>query len=197
MSEEASRGAAILGIVGTGVGVALLALAAVAVWAARHPVSLRKPSDSLSASETPLTCGVALSLLGRVVGNLLAGGSESRIYAACDISWASSPFGGSPLVRDLGGIVLPDAIGLSSSNPGTPRSSLMSTGDSDGIRSFLQTYVPRWDESEKLEDLGLDSLDFARMRAELARQFGKQVPLTAIAQPGQSLGALYELLSDL
>ena len=156
-----------------------------------------KPSDSLSASETPLTCGVALSLLGRVVGNLLAGGSESRHYAACDISWASSPFGGAPLVRDLGGIVRPDAIGLSNSNPGTPRSRVMPAGDSDGIRSFLQTYVPRWDESEKLEDLGLDSLDFARMRAELARQFGKQVPLTAIAQPGQSLGALYELLSDL
>jgi acyl carrier protein len=68
--------------------------------------------------------------------------------------------------------------------------------DSDGIRTFLSAYVHRWDESKRLADLGLDSLDFVRMRGDFARQFGKDVPLAEIAKPDQRLRNLYSLLSE-
>ncbi|CAM3806532.1 hypothetical protein NORO109296_08765 [Nocardiopsis rhodophaea] len=54
----------------------------------------------------------------------------------------------------------------------------------------------RWEESERLAALGLDSLDFARMRTDLARRLGKEVPLKVIADPGQTLGELCSALAE-
>ncbi|WP_415840673.1 phosphopantetheine-binding protein, partial [Nocardiopsis rhodophaea] len=66
----------------------------------------------------------------------------------------------------------------------------------DGLRAVLGGYVHRWEESERLAALGLDSLDFARMRTDLARRLGKEVPLKVIADPGQTLGELCSALAE-
>src|SRR6266516_108344 len=69
-------------------------------------------------------------------------------------------------------------------------------GSEDRIRSFLRGYVHGWDESKRLLELGLDSLDFVRMRGDFARLFGKDVPLAEIARPDRRLGELYAFLSE-
>ncbi|MEU1603773.1 beta-ketoacyl synthase N-terminal-like domain-containing protein [Micromonospora matsumotoense] len=128
-----------------------------------------------SAGETPLPTGAALRLFGQVVGGLLAGTATGLHLAAYDLGEPTPQDHSEPTVREAG------VTGA--------------TAPSDDVRTFLDTYVHRWDESQRLSDLGLDSLDFARLRGDFARRFGRDVPLADIARPGQRLGELYELLT--
>ncbi|WP_040726469.1 type I polyketide synthase [Nocardiopsis chromatogenes] len=161
------------------------------------------------AGETPLSAATALSMLGRIVGAALAGGADGRNHAVCDVDWAHSPWAGAPLLsavsppspaprrtdRAEAGTALPSPS--PASGGGTPGGGPPGDGTADdGLRAVLGDYVHQWDESEPLADLGLDSLDFVRMRADLARRLGKEVPLEVIADPGQTLGGLYSALAD-
>ncbi|MBM7086347.1 type I polyketide synthase [Micromonospora humidisoli] len=129
-----------------------------------------------SAGETPLPTGAALRLFGQVVGGLLAGTTTGLHLAAYDL--------GEQAPQDRP----PDRAGPVAAAAGGPPTA-------DHIRDFLGAYVHRWDESQRLSDLGLDSLDFARLRGDFARRFGRDVPLADIARQGQRLGELYELLT--
>ncbi|CAG7606167.1 Alpha/beta fold hydrolase [Actinacidiphila bryophytorum] len=147
-----------------------------------------------SGGETPLPAGTALALLGKVVSGLLAG-APPRHLAACDIDWPASPWAGAPLVASLpAGHARPAAP--AGANAAADADAPAADGQPDALRSFLGAYVHRWDESRRLAELGLDSLDFARMRGDFARTFGKDVPLSAIARPDQRLGQLYAFLSE-
>jgi acyl transferase domain-containing protein/surfactin synthase thioesterase subunit/non-ribosomal peptide synthetase component F/acyl carrier protein len=156
--------------------------------------------------EKPLRSGVALSLLGKIVASVLAGDTAARNLAVCDVDWDRSPWAGMPLVAELPEPSSPDRPFGQLQNPGPlpdadPGIAVAENPDGpdgpdspdDDIRSFLDAYVHRWDESKQLMDLGLDSLDFARMRGDFARLFGKDVPLAEIAKPDQRLGELYAL----
>jgi amino acid adenylation domain-containing protein len=129
-----------------------------------------------AAGETPLPTGAALRLFGRVLSGLLAGTATGLHLAAYDP--------GEPSPDDP---VAPSAQQVPVVNEAE---------EPDDVRTFLRTYVHRWDESQRLTDLGLDSLDFARLRSDFARRFGRDVPLADIARPEQRLGELYELLAD-
>ncbi|WUH90996.1 alpha/beta fold hydrolase [Streptomyces sp. NBC_00433] len=142
--------------------------------------------------ETPLPAGTALALLGKVVAGLLSGGAPARGLAVCDIDWPDSPWAGSPLVAALPGGGRPVPVEAA----GGSAAAAAADGDDDAVRAFLRAYVHRWDESRGLGELGLDSLDFARIRGDFARLFGKDVPLSAIAKPDQRLGQLYAFLSE-
>ncbi|MGW0828312.1 beta-ketoacyl synthase N-terminal-like domain-containing protein [Streptomyces sp. NPDC002845] len=153
-----------------------------------------------AAGETPLRSGQALHLFGKILAAMLSGGATGRNFAVCDVDWHASPWAGSPLVSVL---TEPEAhtsvrgrprqidvpAGPADANAAAPE------GGEDGVRSFLTTYVHRWDESKRLTDLGLDSLDFARMRGEFSRLFGKEVPLAAFTKPDLLLGELHAFLS--
>ncbi|WP_320069449.1 polyketide synthase [Micromonospora sp. RTGN7] len=130
-----------------------------------------------ATGETPLPTGAALRLFGRVLGGLLAGtATGGRHLAAYDLGEPSPEALPAPTSRGV------DAVG--------------GAEEPDQLRTFLRTYVHRWDESQRLADLGLDSLDFARLRGDFARRFGRDVPLADIARPEQRLGELYELLAE-
>jgi acyl transferase domain-containing protein/surfactin synthase thioesterase subunit/non-ribosomal peptide synthetase component F/acyl carrier protein len=159
--------------------------------------SVRTLDAARASGETPLRAGAALISLGKIVAALLPGGAAERNFAVCDIDWGRSPWAGLPLADELPDQAL-DRPRYSGAGPAVGSGPLTAPGEGeedDGIRSFLGGYVQRWDESERLADLGLDSLDFARMRGDFARRFGKDVPLAVIAQPDQRLGELYSLLS--
>lgn len=153
---------------------------------------------SRASGETPLRTGAALSLFGRIVAALLAGNPVARNVAVCDVDWRRAPWADMPLVRELQG---PSASQRDQPRPAStppPAGTATAAPDDakDGVQAFLTAYVHRWDESKRLAELGLDSLDFARMRGDFARLFGKDVPLSAIAKPDQRLGDLYSLLSE-
>ncbi|HTZ45092.1 MAG TPA: beta-ketoacyl synthase N-terminal-like domain-containing protein [Jatrophihabitans sp.] len=140
-----------------------------------------------AGGETPLSPGTALQLLGQVIGALLAGAAPAGNLAACQLDWPSTPWAGTPLVRDLAA-----PTRAAGSQPAEPAPEPVA---GDRVQTFLSDYIHRWDESKRLAELGLDSLDFARMRGDFARRFGKDVPLTAIARPNQRLSELYALLT--
>ncbi|MGI8666145.1 MAG: beta-ketoacyl synthase N-terminal-like domain-containing protein [Jatrophihabitans sp.] len=164
-----------------------------------------------AAGETALESGVALDLFGRVIGSMLSGNVGARNIAICDLDWSRGPVAAGRLGSELAPR-RPEAAGGPRQNPpgladaGAARSATAiaaaATGDGlpdaerDRIQLFLNDYVHRWDESRRLIDLGLDSLDFARMRADFARLFGKEVPLAVIAKPDRRLGELHTLLSE-
>ncbi|QTT77108.1 type I polyketide synthase [Streptomyces mobaraensis NBRC 13819 = DSM 40847] len=146
-----------------------------------------------AAAETPLSTGTGLALLGKAVAALLSGDTGPRHLAACEVDWARSPWAGTPLVRGLLPTEPPEPA---APDPARPSDTGPRPEDEDGVRAFLSGYVHRWDASERLADLGLDSLDFARMRGDFARRFGKDVPLADIARPDQRLGELHAYLSQ-
>ncbi|MCF3142729.1 polyketide synthase [Streptomyces platensis] len=153
-----------------------------------------------AGGETPLRSGTALSLFGKAVGTLLSGSPAGRNLAVCDVAWPRSPWDGMPLVSGLPAMS-PQNPPADRPRPADPRptadpGATMQEGQDDGIRSFLSAYVHRWDASKRLVDLGLDSLDFARIRGDFGRLFGKDVPLAAIAKPDQRLSELYAFLSE-
>ncbi|GAA2000512.1 type I polyketide synthase [Nocardiopsis rhodophaea] len=161
--------------------------------AARDPRAQRAAE---AAGEAPLGTGTALSMLGRIVGAALAGGTGGRHHAVCDVDWARSPWAGAPLVS-----ALPAPAERGSGRPGPaaappPAGPEAGGAAEDALRAVLGGYVHRWEESERLAALGLDSLDFARMRTDLARRLGKEVPLKVIADPGQTLGELCSALAE-
>ncbi|GAA3463133.1 hypothetical protein GCM10018963_51460 [Saccharothrix longispora] len=163
--------------------------------AARNTRALDAARDG---GETPLTTGRALALLGRVVGAQLSG-AAGRHFAACDVDWGRGPWAGTPLVSMLPAGRRPDRARPAEvvlSAPKSPAAPRADDRHDDPVHAFLNGYVHQWDESKQLADLGLDSLDFVRMRGDFARVFGKDVPLTAIARPDQRLGDLHSLLSD-
>nr|WSX76806.1 alpha/beta fold hydrolase [Streptomyces sp. NBC_00899] len=146
--------------------------------------------------ESPLPAGTALALLGKVVAGLLSGSAPARNLAVCDIDWPASPWAGNPLVASLPA-GQPAAAGRPAAERTPAADDATGAGDeADPVRSFLRAYVHRWDESRRLGELGLDSLDFARMRGDFALTFGKDVPLSALARPDQRLGQLYAFLSE-
>jgi hypothetical protein len=145
--------------------------------------------------EAPLPSGRALSLFGKVIGSLLAGPAGGQ-FAACQLDWQHSPWAGLPLVGELPTEPAPRQPSEQPASPATAEPSGTAPAAADRIQSFLSDYIHRWDESKQLAELGLDSLDFARMRGDFARLFGKDVPLAVIAKPDQRLGELYSLLSD-
>ncbi|MGM1059837.1 alpha/beta fold hydrolase [Saccharothrix sp. Mg75] len=155
--------------------------------------SARALDAARDGGEAPLGTGSALALFGRVVGSLLSGAPAGRCFAACDVDWDRTPWAGTPLLSALPAArpaARPRASGVVLGAPKSP------APVDDPVHAFLTGYVHQWDESKQLVDLGLDSLDFVRMRGDFARRFGKDVPLTAIAKPDQRLGELRSLLSD-
>lgn len=163
-----------------------------------------------AAGERPLRSGAALGLLGRAIAAMLSGSAVRRNLAVCDIDWDESPWAGSPLLSALSEpgarpsahartrrfevvAPTPSSPTTEGSEPAVPGGE---EGEEDGVRSFLSAFVHRWDESKRLVDLGLDSLDFARMRGEFSRLFGKDVPLAAFTKPDQLLGELRSFLSE-
>lgn len=157
--------------------------------AARNEKAMRA---ARADAETPLTSGTALALLGKVVSALLSGSTAGRNYAICDVGPDHAARAGALFAT--GGLV-PEPMRPLSDRPSAPRTE-DGTAPEDGIRDFLDAYVHQWDESRRLSDLGLDSLDFARIRADFTRRFGKDVPMAQIAKPDQRLGDLYALLSE-
>ena len=158
---------------------------------------------SRASGETPLTSGVALRLFGRVIAAMLSGSTAARNLAVCDVEWSRSPWAGLPLVSELPPPTPSPPDGRPFGRPEPPAgrpaadpATEPADGQDDGIRSFLSAYVHRWDESKRLVDLGLDSLDFARIKGDFARLFGKDVPLAALAKPHQRLGELYSFLAE-
>jgi acyl carrier protein len=157
--------------------------------------SAKALASAEAAGESALSTAAALSQLGAVVGSLLAGAGVGNV-AICDLDWSREPWAGLPLVSEL-----PPPVERTSARPERSPGATIEPEDGktdrsgDRIHSFLSEYVHRWEESTRLVDLGLDSLDFARMRGDFARQFGLDVPLAAIAHPEQRLGQLYSLLS--
>jgi hypothetical protein len=160
---------------------------------------------SRASGETPLRSGVALCLFGKVIAAMLSGSIAGRNLAICDVDWRRAPWVGMPLVSEL--LVpspqapCPQDLPFSRAQhlgrlPATDSATAPPESEDDGVRSFLSAYVHRWDESKPLVDLGLDSLDFARIKGDFARLFGRNVPLAAIAKPDQRLGDLYSLLSE-
>ncbi|QFZ24631.1 type I polyketide synthase [Saccharothrix syringae] len=163
--------------------------------------SAKALNSARAAGEAPLASETALNLLGKVVAAVLSGAS-GRVFAACDVDWSREPWVGLPLVVGLptwhgapradsrppgraAGEVAEKVVGLAA-EPVT---------EVDPVREFLSAYVYRWDESELLADLGLDSLDFVRIRGDFARAFGEDVPLAEIARPDRRLDELHSLLS--
>jgi len=149
-----------------------------------------------SAGETPLTSGAGLRLLGQVIGSALAGGPGGTL-AGCQLDWSRSAWGDTALVSEL---PPPTAGTVARTEPaGTgPTSAVPADGEraeGDRVQQFLRNYVHRWEESRRLAELGLDSLDFARMRGDFASQFGRDVPLAEIARPNQRLAELHALLA--
>jgi surfactin synthase thioesterase subunit len=157
----------------------------------------RAPAASRAGGERPLRSGTALRLFGKLVAAMLSG-VASRNFAVCDVDWRRSPLAGRPLVAELPVPGTPDrqAEAVRHPEPHPAAASGAPAPEGDGIQAFLRAYVHRWDESKRLVELGLDSLDFARMRGDFARLFGKDVPLAAIAKPDQRLGELYAFLSE-
>jgi len=153
---------------------------------------------SLAGGETPLRSGDALRLLGQLVASLLPGGSGRRNLAACDVDWQRAPLACAPLASLIpaGSGDRPASPARDASPPPAMAHQAAEQEGEDGIRSFLRAYVHQWDDSERLVDLGLDSLDFARIKSDFARKFGKDVPLAVIASPGRRLGELYSLLAE-
>lgn len=154
---------------------------------------------SRAGGETPLRSGTALSLFGKVIASVLSGSNVGRNFALCDVDWRETPWCDLPLVSELP-VLAPEVRPLDPPRPSGARPPVendiaVPVREDDRIHSFLSGYVHRWDESEQLADLGLDSLDFVRIRGDFARQFDKNVPLAAIAKPGQRLGELCSLLS--
>ncbi|MFY1633956.1 beta-ketoacyl synthase N-terminal-like domain-containing protein [Solwaraspora sp. WMMB335] len=154
--------------------------------------SARARDAARVSGETPLRSGTGLRLLGDALAATLAGSTTRHNLVACDVDWHRSPWTGLPLLSalaDTGPALDPYPVASAHATPAP-------AGDADDVRTFLGAYVHQWDESKKLVELGLDSLDFARIRGEFARSFGKDVPLAAIAKPDQLLGDLYTLLAN-
>lgn len=157
--------------------------------------------------EAPLRSGAALRAFGQVIAAILAGTSGGRNFAVCDVDWRQPVWSDLPLVSALsapaptvgspadGRVDVPPGTGPSDGSA-APKGADPSTASGDEIRSFLSAYVHRWEPTKRLADLGLDSLDFARMRSDFARKFGRDVALAAIARPDQSLSDLYAFLSE-
>lgn len=170
-------------------------------WAAAGMASrnAKALAASRASGETPLGTGLALSLLGKVVGSMLAGGAAACNVAVCELDWTRAPWAGLPLVSELPAPSSPNRPAGppagSAAAPSVASDTVVPEGEGDQIHFFLSDYVHRWDESKRLAELGLDSLDFARIRGDFARLFGKDVPLAAIAKPDQRLGELHSLLS--
>ncbi|WP_217628199.1 type I polyketide synthase [Micromonospora nigra] len=169
--------------------------------------SSRALATARSNGETPLGSGAALRAFGGVVAALMPGTTGGRNFAVCDVDWGRFPWTELPLVSDLPAVAsapgTPAGRGVDPLGRPDPADPLARPGgpdpagtDGDEIRSFLSSYVHRWDTSQRLADLGLDSLDFARIRSDFARSFGRDVALAAIARPDQSLGDLHSLLSE-
>ena len=155
-----------------------------------------------ATGETPLTTGAALRLFGQALGGLLAGTATGRHLAACDIDRDHPTWAGRPLLAHLPPPSSSEGRPPAGERPagmrpaGRPGAAVPAHDDDpDGVRAFLRTYVHRWDESQLLADLGLDSLDFVRLRGDFARVFGRDVPLADIARPDGRLGELYGLLA--
>lgn len=155
---------------------------------------------SRAGGETPLRSGAALSLFGKLVASMLSGSTAGRNFALCDVDWLRAPWGDMPLVSELPVLALErrpiDPPQLSEVLPTVDTDTAALVREDDRVHSFLSGYVHGWDESKQLADLGLDSLDFVRIRGDFARLFGKEVPLAVIAKPDQRLGKLYSLLSE-
>ncbi|MDT0263274.1 polyketide synthase [Jatrophihabitans lederbergiae] len=162
-------------------------------WAGTGMAAGDARTDELARAggETPLSPGTALQLLGQLVGSLLAGAAPgSKNLAACELDWPRTSWAGAPLIRDLPAPSRP--VGQQSAE--LPDPAVAEEADGDHVRSFLRDYIHSWDESKRLVELGLDSLDFARMRGDFARRFGMDVPLAVISRPNQRLSELHALL---
>ncbi|MDG4767695.1 AMP-binding protein [Solwaraspora sp. WMMD406] len=156
------------------------------------------------SGETPVRTSVGLTLLGGVLAATLAGGATRRNLVVCDIEWPRSPWARLPLISAVA-----DArriAGRRFSGDRFPAEGTTTTAErsaagpepvdgTDDVRAFLSRYVHRWDESKRLTELGLDSLDFARIRGDFASSFGAEVPLAVIAKPDQRLGDLHGVLA--
>jgi acyl transferase domain-containing protein/surfactin synthase thioesterase subunit/non-ribosomal peptide synthetase component F/acyl carrier protein len=159
--------------------------------AARNVKALRA---ARAAGETPLTTAAALACFGRVIASVLHGHPEQANVVICDVDWRRSPWSRQPLIT---GLPLPASREptLNDAPQRYPPDPADTDGENDRIRSFLGTFISQWDESERLADLGLDSLDFVRIKGDFVKRFGADVPLSAIAKPGLRLRGLRLLLS--
>ncbi|MCF1436845.1 alpha/beta fold hydrolase [Agrobacterium vitis] len=159
--------------------------------------SLKALQTARSSGEFPLIPERALQGLGKVIGLLLAGEANGGRFAICDVDWSHSPWRNLPLISALSPKT-PSTSTVTYAKAEAPAATTIPEADTTHpVRTILGAYVHRWDETRTLQALGLDSLDFARMRGDFSKIFGKEVPLTLIARPNQTLGDLYKTLCSI
>ncbi len=152
--------------------------------------------------ETPLSTRNALLALEGVLCRVLGGGAERR-FVICDVDWANSPWAASPMVGPLLGdhpmsFAIVSAPAHADAQPAVePAEPAATDASNQPLRTFLSEYVTHWDEHADLAALGLDSLDIAQVRSGFNKRFGTTVPLSVFADPGLTLGALYQTLTPL
>ncbi|KAJ8604289.1 hypothetical protein CTAYLR_002502 [Chrysophaeum taylorii] len=71
-----------------------------------------------------------------------------------------------------------------------------SSNPKDAVELFLRARVSEWLPDATLDALGLDSLDFAQMRAQAVDLFGRPVPLALFSTPDRTLADLAAALRN-
>ncbi|WKB55889.1 type I polyketide synthase [Eleftheria terrae] len=166
---------------------------------ARSDKALRR---ALQDGERPLATGSALQALSVLLAGVLGENLPGRQFAVCDVDWARSPWAGQPLVREvLAGpptqaAAPADAGPLPGGPAGVGAGRAAEAAGTEPVMGFLREHVSRWDEALSLSALGLDSLDLAQLRNGFFKRFGQQVPLSLLATPGLTLGALLRQLRE-
>ncbi len=163
---------------------------------------------SIEEGQVPLSTQQGLHCLAGILLRALDADSPmAQQYAACSCEWPRTPWADLPLIKHVSSntaavsTTIGTATGYNDGNDNAGDSSDSGEDDADsatGARSavvtFLEERVPRWDATEPLSALGLDSLDLVSMRNNYNKQFGTHLGLQLFTNPQKTLG---ELLGEL
>lgn len=165
---------------------------------------------SLEQGQVPLSTHQGLHCLAGIL--LRALGTDAPVahqFAACSCEWSRTPWAGLPLISHVDNktaVASASAGAATHSREGDDHASDSSdSGEDDAdllgdtrsaVVIFLEERVPRWDTTEPLAALGLDSLDLVSMRNNYNKQFGKQLGLQLFTNPQKTLGELLDELES-
>ncbi|WP_286202890.1 KR domain-containing protein [Rhizobium lusitanum] len=118
--------------------------------------SLKALQTARSSGEYPLVPERALQGLGKIIGLLLAGEANGGRFAICDIDWSHSPWRNLPIVSALSPKMPTTLTATYAKAEARAAPTIPEGGTAHPVRTFLDAYVHRWDETRNLQALGLD-----------------------------------------
>jgi nucleoside-diphosphate-sugar epimerase len=171
--------------------------------------------QALRDGDIPLRSRDALAALTTALASRFEVPQTTREFAVCNVRWSTSQWKDLPIIetvlaseeiqrRDaimaatkVGKVTTTSAqlmakIDLAiGTNGGDVNGNKSNASDASGpVDAILREMVPRWDLSQSLAALGMDSLDLVQLRNTANRRLGMKAPLSTYMKPNRTLQEL-------